>query len=105
MLPGTLAQAIARILIEDWDPIGVNDVAECQDEYDRYVPAVLALVQGGASTQAIAEHLVEVEHKEMGGRSKVTPALLMVADKVRSAGLAGTAARPPTPPGTRGAGR
>jgi len=26
-------RVVAKILIEDWDPIGVNDVPECQDEY------------------------------------------------------------------------
>ena len=33
-----LHDAIHEILIKEWDPIGVSDVAEAQNEYDSYVP-------------------------------------------------------------------
>ena len=29
--------AIRRILLHDWDPIGVAEVVEAQDEYDGYI--------------------------------------------------------------------
>lgn len=33
-----LQDAIAEILLREWDPIGVVDTPEAQDEYDSYVP-------------------------------------------------------------------
>ncbi len=30
--------AIRKILMEEWDPIGVSDIPEAQDEYDSYIP-------------------------------------------------------------------
>jgi hypothetical protein len=31
---------IRQILLRDWDPIGVADVAEAQDEYDGYISKI-----------------------------------------------------------------
>ena len=36
--------AVGRILLKDWDPIGVNDVPEPQNEYDSYVPGLCGLL-------------------------------------------------------------
>ncbi len=36
--------AVGRIFLEDWDPIGVDDVPEAQGEYDSYVPGVCELL-------------------------------------------------------------
>jgi hypothetical protein len=31
---------IRRVLMERWDPIGVNGIPEAQDEYDSYIGGV-----------------------------------------------------------------
>ena len=35
---------IRRILLNDWDPIGVADIAEAQDEYDSYVGKIYGML-------------------------------------------------------------
>ena len=36
----TLHQKVKNILMQDWDPIGVQAIPEAQDEYDSYVPTI-----------------------------------------------------------------
>ena len=36
--------AIREILLRDWDPIGVADVPEAQDEYDSYISQIYGLL-------------------------------------------------------------
>jgi hypothetical protein len=35
-----IQESIRLVLLRDWDPIGVQDVPEAQDEYDSYVGGV-----------------------------------------------------------------
>lgn len=53
--------AIGKILLEDWDPIGIRDVREAQDEYDHFIGGVYRLLATGARAQQVAEHLCEME--------------------------------------------
>jgi hypothetical protein len=57
---------ICKILMQQWDPIGVSDVPEAADEYDRYIDRVHDLITQGASEQDIASYLQSVEIEEMG---------------------------------------
>jgi hypothetical protein len=57
---------IRKILMKEWDPIGVDDIPEAQDEYDRYIPQVISLLLRGATPEEIAEYLSTVEAREMG---------------------------------------
>lgn len=61
-----IQRAIREVLLREWDPIGVKDVPEAQDEYDVYVGAVYHLVASGASVEEIAEHLTQIEQNAMG---------------------------------------
>ena len=36
--------AIRHVLLHEWDPIGVSQFSEAQDEYDAYVGAIYKLV-------------------------------------------------------------
>jgi len=56
-----LVAEVDRILWEDWDPIGVNEIPEARDEYSSYVPAVVRLVQSGADESQISRHLQTIE--------------------------------------------
>jgi len=60
-----LRMEIDSILWEDWDPIGVNDMAP-RDEYQSYVPQILNMVMSDKTTNAIAERLYYIETVTMG---------------------------------------
>lgn len=58
---------IARILWENWDPIGVyNEEDEWDDEYDSYVPHIFRLAVEGADAHKIANHLTLIVRENMG---------------------------------------
>ena len=63
---GPLRRAIREILLKDWDPIGVSDIPEAQDEYDSYVGGVEGLLLRGAAPDEIAAHLARIEGEQMG---------------------------------------
>ncbi|WP_155209164.1 hypothetical protein [Fulvivirga aurantia] len=56
---------IDKILWEDWDPIGINDVAP-RDEYQSYVPQILNIALIHKSAGKIAERLYLLESKTIG---------------------------------------
>jgi len=49
-----------------WDPIGVSDEPGARDEYEGYVPQVVKLLMSGAEEEAVVEHLVRIEVRNMG---------------------------------------
>jgi len=51
---------IRRVLMQVWDPIGVKDEPNAQDEYDSYLGNVYELLVGGVSDDRIAEYLRSV---------------------------------------------
>ena len=57
---------IRAVLLRAWDPIGINDVPEAQDEYDSYVGGVYRLLASGASEDQLIEHLRRIETTSMG---------------------------------------
>jgi hypothetical protein len=57
---------IRRILLEVWDPIGVKDIPEAQDEYDGYAPRIYSLLQRGASDYELASELFRITTETMG---------------------------------------
>ena len=58
--------AIRAILINDWDPIGVSDVDQAQDEYDSYIPGILKIISSGGGVSELSAHLLAIERNEMG---------------------------------------
>lgn len=58
-------RAIDKILWMDWDPIGVNDLPICRDEYRSYVPAICRLKLAGGDQETIALKLFEISQNEM----------------------------------------
>ena len=57
---------IRRILLEVWDPIGIKDIPEAQDEYDCCLGDVLHLLMGKASDDEIADYLFSTATEHMG---------------------------------------
>jgi len=57
---------VRQVLMDSWDLIGVRDVPEAQDEYDRYVGEVyVMLMDQRATAQAIAFHLFDIAVNHM----------------------------------------
>ena len=50
-------EAIKSLLLHEWDPIGVSDVAEARDEYDAYALQVYKMVRENPDADAIARYL------------------------------------------------
>lgn len=64
------AQATIReILLREWDPIGVAEIREAQDEYDAYVADVYRLLSRRASVNEVFDFLwwLETEHMALSG--------------------------------------
>jgi len=60
-----LYQKVDEILWNDWDPIGVNDIAP-RDEYQGYTPTIFNLIKKDADKETIAQKLLEFETQNMG---------------------------------------
>ena len=58
--------AIRDILLKEWDPIGVKNVPEAQDEYDSYIPGVCKLLINQESSENIFQYLWKIETDNMG---------------------------------------
>lgn len=52
-----LYQALDKLLLQEWDPIGISDCEGAEDEYQGYLPKVFSLVLSNASSREIAEYL------------------------------------------------
>ena len=60
------AASVRQVLLKEWDPIGINDVPEAQDEYDSYVSKICGMLRGGCDTADIYRHLRWIESEHMG---------------------------------------
>ena len=76
-----IQQQIRAVLLGHWDPIGVADEPQAQDEYDSYVGGVYRVLASGAQPAAVAEHLARIETEQMGF-STAAAKLLPVAEKL-----------------------
>ena len=54
------------VLLKEWDPIGVADEPQAQDEYRDYCRAVYDVAVKTGSAQAFAELLIRIEKDRMG---------------------------------------
>ncbi|MFD0986464.1 hypothetical protein [Methyloligella solikamskensis] len=61
-----LLEQVRTVLREAWDPIGIRDVSDTEDEYEDYVPAVAKCVADGATAGEIAEALLKIERESLG---------------------------------------
>jgi hypothetical protein len=78
-----IQQQIGKVLLRHWDPVGVADVPEAHAEYEAYVGGVYRLLASGASAREIAEHLVDVETRQLGFKDTDPKTLIPVAEKLR----------------------
>ena len=57
---------IRRVLMSEWDPIGVAEEPMAANEYDAYLGGLLELLQQYASGERLEEHLRLIETTAMG---------------------------------------
>lgn len=57
---------IRKILLKDWDPIGVEHAPQAQDEYDSYVGRIYRVLASRPSREEVVEYLRQVESARMG---------------------------------------
>ncbi len=85
-------EGIRRILLRVWDPIGVADIAEAQDEYDSYVGKIYEILIRHEPRHKVVEHLWWIETANMGlaGNRQHTEAvadqLLRLRDELETTG-------------------
>ena len=77
-----IQRLIAEVLRRNWDPIGLRDMPDSQDEYDAYVGGVYRLLVSGASVRELAEHLAAVETEALGFADTDPKMLIPVAKKL-----------------------
>jgi hypothetical protein len=58
--------AIRKALLKEWDPIGISDIAEAQDEYDSYVPDIYRLLITRRPKHEVFDYLWRLETQHMG---------------------------------------
>jgi hypothetical protein len=57
---------IRQVLLDVWDPIGVKDEPNAQDEYDGYVGLIFDLLSGGATDEQMTDRLLYFVNDRMG---------------------------------------
>ena len=65
---------VREVLMQDWDPIGVRDAPEAQDEYDSYAAHIYTLLVTSRPRQEIFDYLwwLETEHMGLTGARQAT---------------------------------
>jgi hypothetical protein len=57
---------IRHVLLEVWDPIGVKDEPNAQNEYDGYIGGLYELLGSQAADSELAKYLYWIAHDRMG---------------------------------------
>lgn len=70
LMSNTIKDQIRQALIMEWDPIGVRDIPEAQDEYDAYVLPIYEMLAQENSICTIIDYLWWLETDYMGLQGK-----------------------------------
>ncbi|HKA07801.1 MAG TPA: hypothetical protein VKD71_11130 [Gemmataceae bacterium] len=74
-------EVIHRVLLNEWDPIGVRDIPTAKDEYDSYISEVYGLLIRREPRHKLVDFLWWVETQHMGLRGN-RPQTELVADRL-----------------------
>jgi hypothetical protein len=61
-----IQDSIRKILMDEWDPIGVRGVPGAVDEYDAYIGRLYGILVGSRSNTDIIDCLARIERDEIG---------------------------------------
>ncbi len=81
---------ISRILLDEWDPIGVTGIPEAADEYDSYVQQIYGMLIRQEPARKIYDFLWWAETENMGLRGngphteKIAQRLIALRDEIQS---------------------
>lgn len=56
-----VTDCVRKVLIDDWDPLGVQGIPEATDEYDDYIAGIHQILLGSRSSTEIVDNLRRVE--------------------------------------------
>lgn len=59
-------EVIRRVLLHEWDPIGIADQPEAQDEYDSYIHEIHGMLIRHEPLHRLIDHLWWLETEHMG---------------------------------------
>lgn len=79
---------IRHVLLEVWDPIGVREEPNAQDEYDAYIGDIYELLIQGPSYERITDYLYGVVSERMGLGGAARDAMTETVDALRRIPLA-----------------
>jgi hypothetical protein len=60
---------LRELLLREWDPLGIAQVPQAQDEYDAFLGGILQLVSAEADLDAVQRYLIRIEEVELGTRA------------------------------------
>ncbi|WP_407306135.1 hypothetical protein [Acinetobacter sp.] len=63
-----LLHAIHKILLKEWDPLGIRRIPSMRDEYEDYLPRLFMMICENADESEIFEYLWRIENKVMEKR-------------------------------------
>jgi hypothetical protein len=73
---------LRKLLLDEWDPIGIRRLHGPEDEYDIYLGEILHLLDTNATADELADFLRTVEIGRMGLSQKHTPDRTPVAKSI-----------------------
>jgi hypothetical protein len=77
--------AIHEVLMRYWDPIGVENIPEAQDEYDAYIAGIYGRLVRHVPRGELLDYLwsIETEHMGLSGDRQRTEAVVGRLLKIR----------------------
>ena len=57
---------IHDILLNQWDPIGVADIVEAEDEYNAYIPKIIDMLRSPCNKEDLFKYLRWLETEYIG---------------------------------------
>lgn len=71
-MPNRVLDQINKLLLEEWDPIGIKNTVEAEDEYHPYATGVYKIIQNSDSNNDLFDYLWEIETEHMGLKGNKT---------------------------------
>jgi hypothetical protein len=62
----TLEAKVQSILLQEWDPIGIKNIPEAHDEYDRYVADICKILRAHQTVSDVYKYLRWIETEQIG---------------------------------------
>jgi hypothetical protein len=79
---GNIHDSIRHVLFYTWDPIGINDQAQIDDEYDSYIGPIYRMLVENRKEEELVQRLLQFERDAMGLPSRLPEEVRPVARKL-----------------------